>query len=115
MIVTPVAIDVPLETDSDGVLRVANTRVTLSTLIAFYNAGQTPQQLHEAFPTVSLTAIYTIIAYYLSNRDAVDDYMRQIEIEAEAIRRKIEASYTPEQQARTEYFRKLADEKRQHS
>ena len=111
----PMAIDVPLETDSNGVIRVTNTRVTLSTLIAFYNVGQTPQQLHEAFPTVSLTAIFTIIAYYLSNRDTVDDYINQIELEAEALRRKIEASYTPEQQARTEYFRKLADEKHKSS
>ena len=112
MIATPIAIDVPLRTDSDGVIRVGNTRVTLHTIIGFYNSGETPENLHDGFPTVSLADIYAVIAYYLSNRAAVDDYLHQIDIEAEQIRRKIEASYTPEQKARIERLHKLVAEKR---
>ena len=113
MINTPITIDVPLRTDADGVIRVGNTRVTLHTLIGFYKSGQTPEDLHDGFATVSLADIYAVVAYYLANRDTVDEYLHQIDIEAEQIRREIEANYSPEQKARLEYFRKLAAEKRQ--
>jgi uncharacterized protein (DUF433 family) len=112
MIATPIAIDVPLRTDSDGVIRVGNTRVTLHTIIGFYNSGETPEDLHDGFPTVSLADIYAVIAYYLANRAAVDDYLHQIDEDGERIRRKIEASYTPEQKARIERLHKLVAEKR---
>jgi uncharacterized protein (DUF433 family) len=113
MIHTPIATDVPLRTDSDGVIRVGQTRVTLHTLIGFYNAGHTPEALHDGFPTVSLADIHAILAYYLANQETVDAYLRQIDEEGERIRRKIEASSTPEQQARMERLQKLVAEKRQ--
>ena len=111
MITTPIAIDVPLRTDANSVIRIGNTRVTLHTIIGFYNSGETPEDLHEGFPTVSLAEIYAIIAYYLANRALVDDYVRQVDIEAEKMRREIEAQYTPDQKARTEHFRKLVAQK----
>ena len=113
MIATPIAIDVPLQTDTDGVIRVGNTRVTLHTIIGFYNSGETPEDLHDGFPTVSLSDIYAVIAYYLVNRDAVDDYLHQIDIKAEQIRREIEANYTAKQKALHARLRALRDKKKQ--
>ena len=113
MINTPIAIDVPLRTDANGVIRVGNTRVTLHTIIGFYNSGESPEELHEGFPSVSLADIYAIISYYLANRDTVDEYLRQIDEEGKRIRHKIEANYTPEQKARIERLHKLIAEKRQ--
>lgn len=97
MIATPVVIDVPLLADKDGVIRVDGTRVTLTTIIARHTAGDSPEDIHRGFPTVSLGAIYAVIAYFLAHREAVDEYIRQTEQAAEEIRSKFEAlpSSTP--------------------
>jgi uncharacterized protein (DUF433 family) len=112
MLITPVAIDVPLHTDADGVIRVSNTRVTLHTIISTYRLGETPESIHEGFPTVPLADIYAVIAYYLANRTAVDDYIKQVDEEADQIRQQIEAGYTVDQKARTDHFRQLLEQKR---
>ena|SRR5260221_4576026 len=97
MIAMPVVMDVPLRTDDDGVIRVGKTRVTLETIIARHQAGDSPEDIHKGFPTVALGDIYAVIAYYLSHREAVDEYIRRVEQEGEKIRHKFEAlpSSTP--------------------
>ncbi len=112
MIATPIAINVPLRTDEDGAIRVAGTRVLLEVVISAHLRGDTPEQIVEGFPTLKLADVYTVIAYYLSHRDEVDEYIQQVEREGERIRQDVEASYTPEQKARTEHFRALLDQKR---
>lgn len=85
------AISVPISTDEHGAIRVANTRVTLDVLIAAYQQGDTPEEIHQGFPTLRLADIYAVIAYYLSNQDEVDAYLHQRDEEAERIHREIEA------------------------
>ena len=114
MINTPVAVDVPLRTDSDGVIRIGATRVALHTLIGFYRIGETPEDLHEGFPTVALADIYAVIAYYLANRDAVDAYLHEIDLEADRIRREYEAKYPP-QITREVLLKRLEDARNQEN
>lgn len=83
MITTPIAMDLPLQTDAGGVIRVSGTRVTLHTLISAYRQGDTPEAIHEGVPTVPLADIYAVIAYYLANRATVDAYMQQVDEAAE--------------------------------
>jgi uncharacterized protein (DUF433 family) len=92
MFSTPTAVDVPLRTDEDGVIRVGETRVTLLTIVGCHNRGDTPQEIHEGFPTVSLAEIYAVIAYYLAHQEEVDDYIRHVTEEAERVRREHEAN-----------------------
>lgn len=81
----------PLETDVNGTIRVAGTRVTLETLLDFYHQGHSADDLFEAFPTVPLADIHTVIGYYLRHRGEVDAYLQANEREAEEIRRQVEA------------------------
>ncbi len=111
MIATPIAIDVPLRTDEDGVIRVGDTRVTLLTIVGCHQRGDTPQEIHEGFPTVSLADIYAVIAYYLAHQEEVDDYIRHVEAEAEKLRRGYEAD-NPQAAAFDAKIRALLDEKR---
>lgn len=92
MIDVPTTVDVPLRIDEYGVIRVGNTRVTLPTILARHRAGDTPEMIHDGFPTVSVADVYAVIAYYLAHRDEVDAYIRQIETEAEHQRQEHEAS-----------------------
>ena len=79
MLNTPTTMDLPLHTDDDGVLRIRDTRITLHTIISTYKIGESPEDIHEAFPSITLADIYMLIAYYLANRETVDTYIQAID------------------------------------
>jgi uncharacterized protein (DUF433 family) len=95
MIPNSPTLSVPLHTDEHGSIRVSRTRVTLDSIINFYLQGESPEQLHDAFPTVPLTDVYAVIAYYLAHQQEVDAYLKRREEEANRIRAEIEAKYPP--------------------
>lgn len=113
MISDPLKLTIPLKKDEHGAFRIGNTRITLDTIIARYQQGHTPEIIHNGFPTIPLNDIYAVIAYYLSHRQQLDEYLRQQEADAEQLRQEIESRLTPEQQDFNEKVRKLAQEKRQ--
>jgi uncharacterized protein (DUF433 family) len=113
MIDLPETVALPIKMDEHGAIRVSGTRVTLDTLIARYQQDESPETIHEGFPTVPLADIYAVIAYYLAHQDEVDTYLKQRDEEAERTRQKVEANYTPEQKAHTERLRALLNQKRQ--
>jgi uncharacterized protein (DUF433 family) len=112
MIPDPLTMTIPLQTDEHGAIRVSGTRVTLDTIIARHHQHDSPEAIHEGFPTVPVTDIYAIIAYYLAHREELDAYLTRRDEEAKRIRQEVEANYTPEQKASNERFRKLIEEKR---
>lgn len=48
-----------------------------------FRQGGTPEQIVLSFPTLNLEQIYGAIAFYLQNREEIDEYLRQGEIEFE--------------------------------
>lgn len=93
----PVHVDpAPLSVDSDEVLRVAGTRITLDTIVASFNEGATPEQIAHSFPTVSLTDVYAVLAYYLRHRDELDAHLRQGASRADDIRQQMETRFDPQ-------------------
>jgi uncharacterized protein (DUF433 family) len=112
MLPNPPIMTIPLQRDEHGTIRVSNTRVTLDTLISRYHQGDSPEEIHEGFPTVPITDIYAVIAYYLAYHNELDVYLQRQKEEAEHIRQKIEANLTPRQQAFNDRVRKLAEKKR---
>jgi uncharacterized protein (DUF433 family) len=71
----------PYIDQEDGALRIAGTRVGVSSLVAHFDAGQTPEQFVEAFPTVTLAQAYGAIAYYLENKKLIDDFIAEVDRE----------------------------------
>ena len=55
----------PIETDPQGVVRVAKTRVTLDTLVTAFLEGCPPEEIKEQYPSLQLADIYFILGYYL--------------------------------------------------
>lgn len=84
---------IPLRSDEHGVVRIGSSRVTLDVVVHAFDAGASPEEIVESFPTLTLPDVYATIAYLLRHRPEVDAYLRQQAEEAEAIRRKIEARY----------------------
>lgn len=111
MLDTAPVMTVPLQKDADDVIRIGNTRVTLETVIGCHRRGDTPEAIHEGFPTLPLGDIYAVIAYYLAHRDEVDAYLSQVETEGERLRREVEAN-DPQRAAFNARIRQALEEKR---
>jgi uncharacterized protein (DUF433 family) len=91
----PLTLSVPLREDPPGVLRVGNSRVLLELVIQAYQRGATPEAIVQMYDTLNVGEVYAVIAYYLARPAEVDEYLRRCDEEADAIRRKIEASQPP--------------------
>lgn len=95
---------VPLVQLENGAIRVRNSRVTLETIVHRMQIGDTIERIHEGFPTVSISQIKEILAWYFDNRTEADEYLQQQEAEAEKIRQWIENQ--PGYKARHEELRR---------
>ncbi len=76
---------IPLHLTSDGTIRVGETRVSLETIIESYLTGDQPEDIHEGFPFIDLADIYLIIAFYLKNKEAVDQYLAKQNEESQRV------------------------------
>ncbi len=102
---------VPMKVDSDGVIRVGNTRVRLDTVVYAFNEGYTAEEIASQYPVLKLADIYAVIAYYLRHQKTIDTYLKQRRETAAKVRAEIEAK--PEYQALRE--RLLARQQKQQS
>jgi uncharacterized protein (DUF433 family) len=84
---------VPIHTDTDGVVRVAATRVTLDTIVAAFDAGATAEEIAQQYPTVPLVDVYSVITYYLRHKPEVDAYLKEREVLAEQVREEVERRF----------------------
>jgi uncharacterized protein (DUF433 family) len=88
-------IAVPLREDEYGAIRVGNTRVLLDLVVQAFRDGASAEGIVESYDALELADVYAIISHYLRHPEPIDAYLRRREKEAEAIRRKIEASQPP--------------------
>lgn len=112
MIPNPPTITVPIKQDEQGAIRVSGTKVTLDTILNYYLQGLTPEKLHEGFPTIPLTDMYAIIAYYLANQTELDDYLQDIQNKAKQLQKEIESNYPPKV-TKAELLKRLEDSKKE--
>lgn len=81
--------------------------MTLDTVIARYQQGDTPEDIHAGFDVVPLNDVYAVIAYYLAHRGELDAYLQRRAETADQIQSEVEGSYTPEQRTRHDQLRQL--------
>ncbi len=91
----PLSLSIPLWEDPPGVLRVGKSRVLLELVIHAYQQGESPVGIVEMYGTLEIGDVFAVIAYYLAHRAQVDEYLRECDEKATAVRRKIEASQRP--------------------
>ena len=60
---------------------ITGTRISLDSVVLSYLNGESPENVAQNFPLLSLEQIYGAIAFYLSNRDIVDVYLERSEAE----------------------------------
>ncbi|MGB3788049.1 MAG: DUF433 domain-containing protein [Phormidesmis sp.] len=79
----------PLRWDEAGGIRIGKTRVTLDSVLASYHMGATPEEIALQYSVLTLAEIYAAIAYYLSHRQPVDDYLERRERQAQQWRQQL--------------------------
>ncbi len=71
--------------DDYDTIRIGKTRVTLDSLVAAFNNGETPEQIQQNFPALDLADIYSALSYYIRHQAEVDAYLEARNKEAEEI------------------------------
>lgn len=84
---------VPLKTDSEGVVRIGETRVTLDSVIGAFKNGATSEEIVLQFPVLHLADVYAVIGFYLKNEAAVEEYLVLQIADSTKIRQQIEAQF----------------------
>ena len=63
----------------------------MDTLLGFYKAGESAEDLAAGFPAVPLSDIHAVISYYLSHREEVEAYLGDQNRKAGELRAEIES------------------------
>ncbi len=95
MLPSSVTENIPLQTDSAGVVRVGGTRVTLDTVISAFRDGATAEEIVQQYPALNLADVYHVIGYYLRRTPDVDAYLQKRQSNAEVSRKQNEARFDP--------------------
>jgi len=86
----------PLTVNTDGVVRVSGTRVTLDTLVAVFKQGATAEEIVYRYPSLRLGDVYASIAFYLNHQEDVETYLQQRQQQGQEIRQMNEARFDPQ-------------------
>lgn len=71
----------------DAGYRVADSRVSLDSIVHAYLRGQSAESIAQSFPVLSLEQVYGALTYYLANRMEIDEHLQRASAEFDAIRR----------------------------
>jgi uncharacterized protein (DUF433 family) len=71
----------------NGKPRIDGHRITVADIaIGHERQGLTPDEIVDAFPTLTLSDIHAALAYYFENRDWIDADIRESEVQVDALR-----------------------------
>ena len=87
---------VPLTMDEHGAWRVGSTRVTLETLVAAFDRGDTPEEIHEQYSSVALGDVYAVLTYYVRHRGLVQTYLDERERAGVEVQARAEREFPPD-------------------
>lgn len=63
--------------DVKGDLFVGSSRVSLQNIITARSRGETPEQIQENFPSLTLAQVYGAILYYLEHQESLDAWFAE--------------------------------------
>jgi uncharacterized protein (DUF433 family) len=86
---------IPMEADESGTFRVGATRVTLSSVVSCFEAGATPEDIVDAFSSLRLADVYSVLGSYLRHVDEVQAQLQNERRDGDALRQEIEGKFPP--------------------
>src|SRR5919199_6515294 len=76
-------------TQVEGAYRIADTRVSLDSVVYAWLNGLSPESIIDSYPVLTLEEVHGALAYYLAHQEEIDEYLRQGEAEFEALRQQL--------------------------
>jgi uncharacterized protein (DUF433 family) len=73
-----------LTREPDGFIRITGNRVGLEHIAFHYREGYSAEMLLEEYPTLPLSLIHKVIAFYLEHQQAVDGIIAETQTAVEA-------------------------------
>jgi uncharacterized protein (DUF433 family) len=86
-----ITLTLPLRLTEDGTIRIADTRVSLDSVVHHYKLGASAEQIAQKFPALDLADVYAAITYYLNHEETIEEYLRQQEAEGDEVQKRIES------------------------
>jgi uncharacterized protein (DUF433 family) len=90
----------PYVEERNGGLYVAGTRVSLDLIFIRFQEGGSPERIAQSLPSLKLSQIYGVIAYYIENEKTIKEYLAQSD-------RELERSVPPLSQTDPDLFARL--------
>jgi len=84
---------VPLSQEPDGALFVTGTRVSLHSLVGMFEDGASPEEIAYEYDSLELPDVYAVLAYYLKNRDAVNEQLAKLESRSEEAAERYDSAF----------------------
>jgi uncharacterized protein (DUF433 family) len=85
------AMTLPFTFTEFGTIRIGDSGVSLDSVVHNYKLGATAEQIAYSFPSLKLQDIHLAIAYYLTHREDVEEYMRRQRAESEVLLQQLES------------------------
>jgi uncharacterized protein (DUF433 family) len=73
-------------TETKGEIFLAGHRIELAHVVSAYREGDTAELIASRYPTLPLSLVHRVIAFYLDNQGEVDSYVARFVVDAEALR-----------------------------
>jgi uncharacterized protein (DUF433 family) len=73
----------------EGVYWVADTRVSLDSIVYAFLEGHTAESIQQSFPLLTLEQVYGAITYYLAHCESIDAYLQEQQAAFEALKDKL--------------------------
>jgi len=86
------SISMPLVITEHGTIRIKGSRVSLDSIVHHFKLGATAEQIVQSFPSLSLGDVYSSIAYYLTHRQEIEEYLKKQETAADALQEQLESN-----------------------
>ncbi|MCX7992279.1 MAG: DUF433 domain-containing protein, partial [Fimbriimonadales bacterium] len=90
------ALSLPVRIESNGAVRVGDSRVTLEIVLEAFLQGETPEQVVQSYPTLNLADVCCLYAHYSVNRQLFEKYLEASRQQSESVREMIESAYPTE-------------------
>jgi len=97
MVALEETISMPLVVTEHGTIRIKGSRVSLDSIVHHFKLGATAEQIVQSFPSLSLGDVYSSIAYYLTHRQEIEEYLQEQETAADVLQEQLESN--PDYQA----------------
>jgi uncharacterized protein (DUF433 family) len=89
----------------DGGYWVADTRISLDSIVYAFWDGQTPESIAQSFPILTLEQVYGAVTFYLAHQPEIETYLEKMKANFEAKRK-------ASQESDPMFYQKLADVRR---